>query len=110
MDRCPLCFGTFQKPKLLPCLDTMCFTRLDEYVLKHARASGTFPCPVWGLELPVPDGGVSKFDDNQHIKVEQTLERALAAPGGHVPCETRMRERPFGVLLKKLLLYIFIYL
>ncbi|KAH3822007.1 hypothetical protein DPMN_123776 [Dreissena polymorpha] len=57
MDRCPLCFETCQKPKLLPCLDTMCFTCLDEYVLKHARASGTFPCPVCGLELPVPVGG-----------------------------------------------------
>ncbi|KAH3723605.1 hypothetical protein DPMN_049397 [Dreissena polymorpha] len=26
MDRCPLCFGTFQRPKLLLCLDTMFFT------------------------------------------------------------------------------------
>ena len=88
----------------------MCFTCLDEYVLKHARASGTFPCPVCGLELPVPDGGVSKFDDNQHIKVEQTLERAQAAHGGHVPCEVRIRDRPWGILFKKFLLYNFIYL
>ncbi|KAH3723738.1 hypothetical protein DPMN_049532 [Dreissena polymorpha] len=49
MDRCPLCFGTFQRPKLLLCLDTMFFTCLDVYVLRHARASGTSHtrCVTW---------------------------------------------------------------
>ncbi|WAR08228.1 TRIM3-like protein [Mya arenaria] len=84
MDRCPLCFGSFQKAKLLPCLDTVCFTCLDEYVVKNARASGTFPCPVCHLEVPVPEGGISKFDDNQYIKLEQTLEKTPADPD--LPC------------------------
>ncbi|KAH3754060.1 hypothetical protein DPMN_188719 [Dreissena polymorpha] len=44
MDRCPLCCGTFHKPKLLPCLDTMCFTCRDEYVLRRERIR----------DLPVP--------------------------------------------------------
>ncbi|KAH3749646.1 hypothetical protein DPMN_184147 [Dreissena polymorpha] len=44
MELCPLCCGTFHKPKLLPYLDTMCFTCLDEYVLRHERIR----------DLPVP--------------------------------------------------------
>lgn len=86
MDKCPLCFGTFQKPKILPCLDSMCFACLDEYVQKNGRISGTFPCPVCNLELPVPEGGITKFDDNHHIRSEQILE---TVPNVHPPCEVR---------------------
>ncbi|KAH3723479.1 hypothetical protein DPMN_049267 [Dreissena polymorpha] len=81
MDRCPLSFGTFLKPQLLPCLHAMCFTCLNEY----ARGSGIFLWSVCILERSAPEGGVSKFDDKQYIKVEQTLERALAAAHGNVP-------------------------
>ncbi|KAH3723494.1 hypothetical protein DPMN_049282 [Dreissena polymorpha] len=42
------------------------------------------PYPMCDLEQMVPEGGVSKLDDNQRIKVEQTLERALAAADGHL--------------------------
>ncbi|KAH3723461.1 hypothetical protein DPMN_049249 [Dreissena polymorpha] len=84
MDRCPLSFGTFLKPQLLPYLHAMCFTCLNEY----ARGSGIFLWSVCILERSAPEGGVSKFDAKQYIKVEQTLERALAAAHGNVP---RMR-------------------
>lgn len=75
MIKCPLCCGPFQKPKLLPCLDTVCFSCLDEHVLRHGRVTGTFPCPVCEVELPVPTGGVTRFDDNQHIKLEISLDK-----------------------------------
>ncbi|KAH3723440.1 hypothetical protein DPMN_049250 [Dreissena polymorpha] len=58
-------------------MDTMCFTCLDKYVLKHARALGTFPCPTSGLGLPVPEGGTN-------------TRARLAVPGGHVPCKVKM--------------------
>jgi len=87
MDRCPLCFGPFRKPKLLPCLDTLCFTCLDDLVLKTARASGSFPCPVCKLEIAVPEGGVAKFDDNQFIKLEQSLEKKGLNLEQKAPCE-----------------------
>ncbi|KAH3749614.1 hypothetical protein DPMN_184115 [Dreissena polymorpha] len=53
-------------------------------------ASGTFPCLLCGWELTVPEGGLFKFNVNQNIKVEQTIERALAAPDGPVPYELKM--------------------
>ncbi|XP_045196444.2 tripartite motif-containing protein 45-like isoform X2 [Mercenaria mercenaria] len=84
MEKCPLCFGTFQKPKILPCLDSMCFACLDEYVIKNKRSTGTFPCPVCNIELPVPDGGITNFDDNQHIRGEQMLETVANVKP---PCE-----------------------
>ncbi|KAH3723537.1 hypothetical protein DPMN_049327 [Dreissena polymorpha] len=101
MDRCPLCFGTFQKSKLLLCLDTMFFTCLDVYVLKACARIKDLPYPMCDLEQMVPEGGVSKLADNQRIKVEQTLERALAATDDHVPNEMRLNSRPLSVLFKK---------
>ncbi|KAH3723566.1 hypothetical protein DPMN_049357 [Dreissena polymorpha] len=59
------------------------------------------PYPMCGLEQMVPEGGVCKLDDNRRIKVEQTLERALAAADGHVPNEMRLNSRPLSVLFKK---------
>ncbi|KAH3723544.1 hypothetical protein DPMN_049334 [Dreissena polymorpha] len=56
------------------------------------------PYPMCDLEQMVPEGGVSKLDDSQRIKVEQTLERALAAADGHVPNEMRLNSRPLSVL------------
>ena len=78
MDKCPMCYGVLQKAKLLPCLDTVCFTCLDEHVVSHGRVTGTFPCPVCSIELPIPKGGVTKFEDNQHVKVEQSLHNIAA--------------------------------
>ncbi|KAH3777564.1 hypothetical protein DPMN_179011 [Dreissena polymorpha] len=83
----PAFYGTFKKPKLLLCLDTMCFTCLDEYALRNERIRDL---PVPGVWLPVQEGGLCKFDKNQHIKVKQTIERALAAAGGPMPCEMKM--------------------
>ncbi|KAH3723658.1 hypothetical protein DPMN_049452 [Dreissena polymorpha] len=50
------------------------------------------PYPMCDLEQMVPEGGVSKLDDNQRIKVEHTLERALAVADGHVLTLRRLRE------------------
>lgn len=80
MDKCPLCFNTYNKPKLLPCLDTVCFSCLDEHVLKDGRDSGSFPCPVCNIEIGLPDGGITKFDDNQFIKGKQMIVKVENSP------------------------------
>lgn len=67
MDQCPVCCSPYLKPKLLPCLDTVCFSCLDEHVVKHGKG-GTFPCPVCQTLLAIPQGGITLFDDNLHIK------------------------------------------
>ena len=67
MDECPVCCSPYLKPKLLPCLDTICFACLDEYVIKHEK-EGTFSCPVCHTLLAIPQGGITLFDDNLHIK------------------------------------------
>ena len=84
MNTCPVCCSPFKKPKMLPCLDTICFTCLDEHVIKKGRANRTFPCPVCDIDLPIPDGGISQFDDNQHMKGEKALE---SVTGARLPCE-----------------------
>ena len=67
MNQCPVCCSPYLKPKILPCLDTVCFACLDEHVLKYGK-TGAFPCPVCKTVLAIPQGGITLFDDNLHIK------------------------------------------
>lgn len=57
--------------------------------MTHSRVIGTFPCPVCKIELPIPAGGVAKFDDNQHVKVEQSLQK-VAIHVERLLCEVRL--------------------
>ncbi|KAL4233340.1 tripartite motif-containing protein 46 [Mactra antiquata] len=89
MDKCPLCFASYKKPKLLPCLDTVCFTCLDDHVINKGRDTGSFPCPVCNLEIELPEGGITKFDDNLYIKGRQALGKVEPASKACEVCEEK---------------------
>ena len=70
--RCIMCRDIYRRPKLLPCLHTLCLHCVETQVAEHGPQS--FPCPQCGKTVQVPPGGAYDFDDNEYI-AEEDLQR-----------------------------------
>ncbi|KAK7485144.1 hypothetical protein BaRGS_00023554 [Batillaria attramentaria] len=84
---CKVCCEVFTSPRLLPCHHTCCLSCLEGLVASHGLS---FPCPLCGERIGVPDGGVSAFQVNFYI-TERELE--LARKPGPRMCPTHEDER-----------------
>lgn len=67
---CPLCHKLFKEPKLLPCLDLVCFSCLKEHADEavseskdgvRASLEHALKCPRCRSEFSVPNGGVKVY-------------------------------------------------
>ena len=79
--QCSICLETFKQPKTLPCLHSFCKICLFRMA---PLGTTTISCPLCREKFPVPDGDVSHFRSNFHLKelVEEEASRRQQFPPG----------------------------
>lgn len=61
--QCPIHLDRFVKPKMLPCLHSVCLTCLDQWY-QQMGGENQVTCPQCRKVCAVPPGGVQEFPDN----------------------------------------------
>ncbi|XP_076467782.1 uncharacterized protein LOC143298739 isoform X2 [Babylonia areolata] len=68
---CSVCWSVYQDPRLLPCHHSFCLPCLQALA---ALFPLSFPCPLCRTDTTVPQGGVSTFPNNFHLRSEDLEE------------------------------------
>ncbi|ESO92190.1 hypothetical protein LOTGIDRAFT_121171, partial [Lottia gigantea] len=51
---CSICFGSFEKPKIVPCGHTFCLWCIERFIADKTK---TFPCPICNQDIRIPKRG-----------------------------------------------------
>ena len=62
---CPICQGTFNNPKMLPCQHTFCLVCLIGYAQKNREK---FLCPTCQKRAVIPDAGMQALPTNKSVQ------------------------------------------
>ena len=61
--KCPICFGTYRNPKVLPCLHSFC----EHCLQRLLEGENVLVCPTCRFEVSVPVEGVGALSTNFFI-------------------------------------------
>lgn len=64
--KCIVCKNVLQRPKILPCLHSVC-SKCLQAVLDSNKSKDRFPCPKCEENITIPIGGVDGFQDNVYL-------------------------------------------
>ena len=97
---CPLCHTLFKEPKLLPCLDLVCFACLEEHTSvavskgedgAYSSSEHALKCPKCQLQFNVPTGGVNVYQTS--LVTSDLVDLYMALSENKVICGS-CRESP----------------
>ncbi|XP_066294838.1 tripartite motif-containing protein 2-like [Branchiostoma lanceolatum] len=97
---CNICFETYNRPKVLPCLHTFCMDCLARLTASKTAKSpkGKLTCPMCREETPLPKNGVKGLRDNFFVSnlcqiLHAEKERTRNAPRPKSPAPPRREKR-----------------
>lgn len=68
-DRCPLCFGHYEDPRMLPCLHSFCRHCLQK-MIDVTDTKQTIECPTCQRAIDVPEWDAGLLPQNLHLAFE----------------------------------------
>ena len=70
---CSLCKSEYKQPRILPCGHIFCEDCLHQYAKRNSQPGGKFNCPCCGLDVAIPEEGVSGFPQNFDLNLLQKV-------------------------------------
>ncbi|XP_033113237.1 tripartite motif-containing protein 2-like [Anneissia japonica] len=84
--QCPIHLERFINPKMLPCLHSVCYDCLEQWVEKK---DGILECPECRKEHPIPNDGLKGLPDNFHVNnLIEFLQKVGGKSRGNVEGES----------------------
>ena len=91
---CSLCKGEYKQPRILPCGHIFCEDCLHQYAKRNSQPGGKFNCPCCGLDVAIPEEGVSGFPQNFDLNLLQKVIKAKISSTASHGDTTGGKENP----------------